>query len=511
MSALSPGTYLVWRLAASETERTMHAAIEQEFVLIGLCLLGQWLRLRGHEEPTLQQEGVLQAAHRDAASVETTLHTCGLHPDRLSEALRTAVGKGTVRRGEEVIHRSAACRSMFQHAEQLAHSRGTETVHSLHVLAAIFDQPGALITRVVTDMGVDIALCRTCVQAALTSFHSNQSPFDVGRSMASTRPIQRPLVPQETTTPYLDRYGSDLTQQARAGKLDPIIGRKEELLEVVRVLHQKTKNMAILVSEPGVSRIAVIKGLALRIASGDVVPTMRRKRLVELPVYDLTRGPMAQSQGPHALHQMLEEARQQPDMILFIDNIHTLLGSATDSPFDLVTLLKPALDQGALACIGSTTVEQFQASMATDPFCMRYCQPVVVPEPSLGEMQAILEQVRPRYEAHHMVTITPGALETVVVLAAQHMPDRRFPEKALDLLDQACARARISQITLLEVRDAMHTNYEVTQDTIAAVVAQKTGIPLRRLLESPHHRLQRLAKELQEQVLKGPNGERLLS
>lgn len=503
MSTLSPGTYLAWRLAASETERTMHAALEQEFVLIGLCILGSWLRQHGETEPTLRKADVLALSLDDAVSVETILHRGGLHPHRLCETLRTAVGKGTVQHGDGVIHRSPSCRIMFQHAERLAQQYGTGMVHCRHLLAAIFDQPGALITRVLTDLGCELSVLQTETHTALTTLQVAPSPSDAAGSASLYSAME--ALALDTTTPYLDRYGSDLTQQAREGKLDAIIGRKDEMLEVMQVLHQKTKRIAILTSEPGVSRVAVVKGLALRIASGDVLPAMQRKRLVELPVHELTRTAAAQSQGVQLLGRMVAEAHRHPDVILFIDNIHTLLGSAQrESPFDLVALLRPSMDQETLACIGSTTIEQYHQSMASDPFCVRYCQPVRVAEPSPAEVRAILEQVRPRYEAHHLVQIDANALTAAVELAAQHMPDKRFPEKALDLLDQACARARISQITLFEVRDTADLSYNVTRDTIAAVVAHKTGIPLERLLESPHHRLQRLAKELQEQVLKQP-------
>jgi ATP-dependent Clp protease ATP-binding subunit ClpC len=303
--------------------------------------------------------------------------------------------------------------------------------------------------------------------------------------------------PQEApATPYLDQYGYDLTQEARAGKIDPIIGRKEEILALVRALHQKAKNTPVLISEPGVSRIAVVKGLAIRIARGDVVAPIRGKRIVELPMGDLARAMVSRSQLVQDLQQAIEEASNNPDIILFIDDMHTVVGTGSAvGDLDIASLLKPALGKGNLRCIGATTIENYRRYMEPDPFFERHCQAIVVNEPSLDEMKEILAQVRPRYEEHHMVTITPEALEAAVELCARYIPDKRFPEKAMDLLDQACSRVRISQITQLEALATTEAAYEVTRETMAAAMAQKTGIPVARLREPLRDKLQRLAKE----------------
>jgi ATP-dependent Clp protease ATP-binding subunit ClpC len=302
-------------------------------------------------------------------------------------------------------------------------------------------------------------------------------------------------------TPYLDQYGYDITREARAGKIDPIVGRKEEILALVRALHQKTKNTPVLISEPGVSRIAVVKGLAIRIARGDVVASIRGKRIVELPMSDLARAMPSRSHLVQGLQQAIEEASRHPDIILFLDEMHTVVGTGSAvGDLDIASLLKPALGKGNLRCIGATTVENYRRYMEPDPFFERHCQAIVVNEPSLDEVKEILAQVRPQYEEYHMVTITPEALEAAVELCARYMPDKRFPEKAIDLLDQACSRVRISQITQLEALATAEAAYEVTRETMAAAMAQKTGISVARLLEPQRDKLQRLAKESQAQV-----------
>jgi ATP-dependent Clp protease ATP-binding subunit ClpC len=336
------------------------------------------------------------------------------------------------------------------------------------------------------------------VEAALVSLQERQV---YGESMAdrpSIDPGDGAPLQMAPATPYLDQYGYDLTQEAREGRIDPIIGRKEEILALVRALYQKTKNAPVLVSEPGVSRIAVVKGLALRIARGDVVTALRAKRIVELPMGDLARTVPSRSQLVQGLQQAIAEASGHPDIILFIDEMHTVVGAgSTEWGLELANLLKPALSKGSLRCIGATTIENYRRHLEPDPFFERYCQAIVVHEPSLDEMKEIMIQVRPRYEAHHMVTITPEALETAVELCAAHMADKRFPEKAIDLLDQACARVRISQITQLEALATAEPTYEVTPETIAATMAQKTGIPVARLLASTRDKLPRPPRGVQ--------------
>ena len=187
---------------------------------------------------------------------------------------------------------------------------------------------------------------------------------------------------------------------------------------------------------------------------------------------EFARATPARSQLAQGLQQAIEEASRTPDIILFIDEMHTVLGTGSvEGSCDIASLLKPALGKGNLRCIGATTMENYRRYIEPDPFCERHCQAIMVNEPTLNEMKEILAQVRPQYEVHHKVVIAPEALEAAVELCAKYMPDKRFPEKAMDVLDQACARARISQITQLETRTAAEAMSEVTRETIAATLA----------------------------------------
>ena len=280
---------------------------------LGSVALADGYARRHKGRARLTESRLCRLVSTEAQTVEEALQACAVAPDLLCHAVRVAVGKGSHRRGEEIVHRSTACKACFQRAEAIAEAAGAAEVHCLHLLAAILEQPGALITRVVTEVGVDIEALRAAVEATLVSLHDCQADGESAVDELSAGPDHGAQPQTAPATPYLDQYGYDITREARAGKIDPIIGRKEEILALVRALHQKTKNTPVLISEPGVSRIAVVKGLAIRIARGDVVASIRGKRIVELPMDELARATPSRSQLAQGLQQAIEEASRNPD------------------------------------------------------------------------------------------------------------------------------------------------------------------------------------------------------
>lgn len=486
MPDLSRGAFIACQLAAGEAARALQQFIERESVFIGICSLGMWLRAK--PDGTLQppQGGqALRALRAEVSALEEALQAFTLSPSFLRHAVQVAVGKGTYKHArQQLVHRSQACKMYFQRAEALAVAAGAQEIHCLHLLGAILEHPGTILTQVLMDFGVDIRALLARVMAATSVLDSQRKQTD----KPSPRPpapagVVRP--PKTAVRPALERYLRDLTQEARDGKIDPIIGRKNEILAVVRALHQKTRHTPVLISEPGVSRIAVIKGLALRIARGDVIAPIRGKRIMELHVGALVGVPLPQGHFELCLRQVFDAASRNPEVILFIDEIHALVGpSNVASSVELPNILATALGRSNLRCIGATTVEHYERYIAADPVLERCCQPIMVHEPSVDDMREILQQVCPRFEQHHRVTITPDAMALAVALAARYLPEKRFPEKAIDLMDQACSRARITQLTQLAPREADAVTREVTRVAVAEVMAEKTGIPLAQLLHS---------------------------
>src|SRR5216683_3565159 len=245
---------------------------------------------------------------------------------------------------------------------------------------------------------------------------------------------------KQSKTPTLDQYGRDLTGEAAEGRLDPASGRERELRRVITVLGRRQKNNPVLIGEPGVGKTAIVEGLARRINEGDVPSTLRNKRIVALNIGGIVAGAMFRGQFEQRVKSILEELRESPDVIVFIDELHTVVGAgAAEGAVGAADMLKPALARGELRCIGATTMDEFRKHIEKDTALERRFQPVMVDEPTAEEALEMLRIVRPHYEAHHGVGITNEALEAAVKLSDRYINDRFLPDKAIDVMDEAAS------------------------------------------------------------------------
>ena len=354
-----------------------------------------------------------------------------------------------------------------------------------------------------------------------------------------------------TRTPTLDQLGVDLTVAARADKLDPVIGREQEIQRVVQILSRRTKNNPVLVGEPGVGKTAIVEALAQRIGGGDVPDTLQGKRLVTLDMGALVAGTKYRGEFEERLKKVIEEIKSSGNCVLFIDEIHTIVGAgAAEGAVDASNILKPSLARGELQCIGATTLDDYRKYVERDPALERRLQPVKVEEPSQDETVEILKGVKSRYEDHHRVDITDEALRSAATLASRFIPDRFLPDKAIDLIDEAGSRVRLrGSVTPASVKDAMqvleqvrkekdeaiasqqyeaaaelrdrelHANEDfdslerewqegrekerqvVTEEDIAEVVSMWTGIPVTRLAQEETDRLLRMEEEIHKRII----------
>ena len=417
-------------LAQEEAQRLGNNYIGTEHILLGIISEGESL----------------------AAKV---LESLGVNLAKVRQEVEAIVGRGGQSMQQEMVFTPRAKRVIelaFEEARQLNHNYiGTE-----HLLLGLIREGEGVAARVLANLGVDPAKVRVQTTSLLGS--EAQTPVPKGKSK----------------TPTLDTYGRDLTQLARDRKLDPVIGRANEIERVIQILSRRTKNNPALIGEPGVGKTAIAEGLAQRVISGEIPEPLRDKRVITLDLAGLVAGTKYRGEFEERMKRVMDEIRNAAgEIILFIDELHTLVGAgAAEGAIDASNIIKPALARGELQCIGATTLNEFRKYIEKDSALERRFQPVMVGEPSLDEPVEILKGLRERYEQHHKVRITDDALVAAAKLSDRYVTDRFLPDKAVDLIDEAGSRVRL-QATLppREMRELDTQIRNVVSDRESAVKA----------------------------------------
>jgi ATP-dependent Clp protease ATP-binding subunit ClpC len=421
----------------------------------------------------------------------------------------------------------------LEEARQLGHNYiGTE-----HLLLGLIREGEGVAARVLENLGVDLGKVRT----------------QVIRMLGETAEVSTGGSQGRTKTPTLDEFGSNLTQLAQDGKLDPVVGRQREIERVVQILGRRTKNNPVLIGEPGVGKTAIAEGLAQRIIQGDVPDILAEKRVVSLDIGLLVAGTKYRGEFEERLKKIMDEIRSAGNVVLVIDEVHTLIGAgAAEGAIDAANILKPALARGELQCIGATTLDEYRKHIERDAALERRFQPIMVGEPSVTETIEILFGLRDRYEQHHKLKISDAALDAAAKLADQYISDRFLPDKAIDLIDEAASRVRLINSQLPpaareldqemrrvlkekdaavraqdfdkagELRDremeikqqiraiaaakkAEETTRDesllVTEEDIAYVVSSWTGVPVSKLTESESLKLMQMEETLHNRIV----------
>ncbi|TVQ17678.1 MAG: ATP-dependent Clp protease ATP-binding subunit [Leptolyngbya sp. DLM2.Bin15] len=423
----------------------------------------------------------------------------------------------------------------LEEARQLGHNYiGTE-----HLLLGLIREGEGVAARVLENLGVDLSKVRT----------------QVIRMLGETAEVSAGGGQGRTKTPTLDEFGSNLTQMAGEGKLDPVVGRQKEIERVIQILGRRTKNNPVLIGEPGVGKTAIAEGLAQRISNNDIPDILEEKRVVTLDIGLLVAGTKYRGEFEERLKKIMDEIRQAGNVILVIDEVHTLIGAgAAEGAIDAANILKPALARGELQCIGATTLDEYRKHIERDAALERRFQPVMVGEPSVDETIEILHGLRDRYEQHHKLRISDEALEAAAKLSDRYISDRFLPDKAIDLVDEAGSRVRLinSQLppaakeldkelrqVLREKDDAVRSqdfdragelrdremeikaeiraiaqnkktesandnsdvSPVVTEEDIAHIVASWTGVPVNKLTESESEKLLHMEDTLHTRLI----------
>jgi len=422
----------VLTLAQEEAQHFNHSYIGTEHILLGLVR---------------EEEGV-------AAKVLTNL---AISLSKVRSAVEFAMVRGEKLSTGEIGLTSRAKRVIelaIDEARQLGHNYiGTE-----HLLLGLLREGGGVAAGVLDSFSITLERAR----AEATSILSEGVP-----KSRLTRAVSR--------TPALDQLSIDLTAAARAGKLDPVIGRVKEIERVIQILSRRTKNNPALIGEPGVGKTAIVEGLAHRIAAGDVPETLEGRRLIALDMAAVVAGTKYRGEFEERLKKIIDEIKTSGNCALFIDEFHTIVGAgAAEGAVDAANILKPSLARGELQCIGATTLDDYRKYVERDPALERRFQPVLVTEPSVDDTLEILRGVKERYEEHHKLTISDEALNAAATLAARYITDRFLPDKAIDLVDEAASRVRIKHWTMpITLKEAKQDEDSVRRDKDAALATQQ--------------------------------------
>ncbi|HJX03834.1 MAG TPA: ATP-dependent Clp protease ATP-binding subunit [Dehalococcoidia bacterium] len=419
--------------AQEEAQHFGHNYIDTEHILLGLI------------------------AEEDGIACKT-LNSLGISAPKIRAAIEFVVGKGEKTSSSEVGLTPRAKKVIelaVDEARRLNHSYiGTE-----HLLLGLLREHEGTAAGVMESFGVTPEKAQTEIMAILSQ--------NVPQARAASRGTQR--------TPVLDSLGIDLTAAARNGKLDPIVDRDKEIERVTQILSRRTKNNPALIGEPGVGKTAIVEGLAHRIVSGEVPETLQGKRLLTLDIGLLVAGTKYRGEFEERLKKVIEEIKNSGNCILFIDELHTIVGAgAAEGAVDASNILKPPLSRGELQCIGATTLDEYRKHIEKDAGLERRFQPVVVAEPGIDDTIAILKGIKERYEEHHRLTISDEALHAAVQLSSRYIPDRFLPDKAIDVMDEAASRVRIKRgnvpMSLTEARKALEN---VRRDKELAISSQQ--------------------------------------
>ncbi len=527
MNNFTPRAQQVLALARKEADRFHHTYVGTEHLLLGLINLGQGVAVN-------------------------VLQKLGLSLDTVRGAVEKQVGTGPETKPTGNIPYTPRVKQVLALANKEAKALNHSYVGTEHILLGLLREGDGVAARVLRSLDVDIERCRNEILIELDpNFSENPEASAGGGETAGVGAGGRQEERKEVKTPALKSFGRDLTEMAKKNELDPVIGREKEIRRVIQILCRRTKNNPVLIGEAGVGKTAIVEGLAQEIASGVVPEIILDKRVITLDLALMVAGTKYRGQFEERIKAVMDEIRKCGNIILFIDELHTIVGAgAAEGAMDASNIFKPSLSRGELQCIGATTLAEYRKYIEKDSALDRRFQSVKVNPPSLEDSIEILKGIRPKYEEHHKVQFTDEAIESATKLSDRYITGRFLPDKAIDVIDESGARARINSLArppeIEEISERIDSvcakkeeaisqqNFEdaarfrdeekrlrkeredglenwkksreeqkisVGEDDILHVVSDWTGIPLGRMEEKDSAKLLHLEKDLQAQVI----------
>ncbi len=464
--------------------------------------------------------------------------------DDIVEEIEELVGKSESS-SSKTLGFTPRTKRVIENAFREARKNGSEYIGTEHLLLGIMREADSVAVRILLDLGVDPQDLFNDITKVMNEDLAMANANDLGNEKSKTRSNSF------NSTPTLNQFGTDLTKQAEDGKLDPIIGRKNEIERVIQILSRRTKNNPCLIGEPGVGKTAIAEGIAQKIVAGDVPEMLKNKRLVNVDISSMVAGAKYRGDFEERIKKALSEVKKAGDVILFIDEIHTIVGAGSaEGAIDAANILKPLLARGEIQLIGATTLNEYRKYIEKDAALERRFSPITVSEPTQEDTVNILKGVRDKYEAHHNVKITDEAINSAVTLSIRYITDRFLPDKAVDLIDEAASRVRMKSYTepdelkvldekivkaeeekeeaikvqdfekAAKLRDKINKDKEklekartkwndnntkavftITEEDIAEVIASWTGIPVTKISQDENEKLKNLEQELHKRVI----------
>ncbi len=499
--------------AQEEARSAQHDFIGTEHILLGLIKEGDGIAFR-------------------------VLESLGVNLNIVRQQVEKIMGEGS--KPSTTISYTPRAKKVIELAIEEGRSLGHNYVGTEHLLLGLIREGEGIAARILADLGMNLELAR---ERILQSLGKGKVPAGAHRRGRKSK--------SKSKTPVLDNFGRDLTRSAKEDKLDPVVGRGKEIERVLQILSRRTKNNPCLVGEPGVGKTAIVEGLSQRIISGNIPETLKDKRVITLDMAGLVAGTKYRGEFEERLKRLLSEIREAGDVIVFIDEMHTIIGAGgAEGSVDASNIFKPALARGEMQVIGATTLDDYRKYVERDAALERRFQPITVDEPTEEESLSILKALRDRYEAHHRVKIPDEVLEAAVKLSDRYITDRFLPDKAIDLMDEAASRVRLQNYTVppdlkklgeeieqiqnekeaavqgqefeaaAKIRDReqkLRSNLEslkgeweeqkaanditVTAEEVAQIVSSWTGIPVKKLVEEETERLLKMETILHRRLI----------
>ncbi|MBP5404028.1 MAG: ATP-dependent Clp protease ATP-binding subunit [Elusimicrobiaceae bacterium] len=520
-------------IAQEEAKRLNHDYVGTEHILLGLCAL----------------EGTM--SNKILTTLGVTFRKVRLEIEKM-----VGIGDTIMLLGE--IPFTPRAKKVLEFSVEESQLLNSEYIGTEHILLGLIREEEGMAGKILSNLGLNLPLVRETVvnfvgEGKATDEEKTPDVFRPQPSDEAETPSQRPAprAQKETKTPTLDEYTRDLTALAAKGQLDPVIGRDNEIERIVQILARRTKNNPVLIGEPGVGKTSIVEGLAQKMAKGEISDVLAEKRLLALDLASVVAGTKYRGEFEQRLKNIIDELSAAQNAIVFIDELHTIIGAgAAEGSIDASNMLKPALARGEVQCIGATTFDEYRKYIEADTALERRFQPVVADPPDVDQTITILQGIRPKYEEHHHVSYTDGAVRAAATIADRYITDRAMPDKALDLFDEAGARARLknailppeikqkqaelaqvisekeellakkdfvkaAQIKEAEARlrdyiDHLKQKWQashgkktpkVTEEDIALVASKWTGIPVTRLTQSETDKILHMEEHLHKRII----------